>query len=278
MSIWGGLFFKQVYELSKSDPTAKSIETLTSADFNAYFDDIAQRSLPVVVKNYFPIVDIERLSKTLISQLSDKEFVMRTGDYSSPANYIDKREVLKTSIEHFLDSELFSGNKNYLGNNEIDVSKINCLSDYPAVHSPNVFLPPALWLGPADTITPMHKDSSDNFAHILYGKKQWTLVPVVEAEKMNYRAIDYRQDSEFAISKIDFREGDAFAKLAITSFEVITEAGDLLYLPMGWGHMVENITPCIMVNYWLDASKAPPGILGRNRQPSSALGKEVLDQ
>ena len=62
MSIWNGPFFKRVYELSKSDPattrsnntgpTAKSIETLTLADFNARFDDIARRALPVVVKNY----------------------------------------------------------------------------------------------------------------------------------------------------------------------------------------------------------------------------------
>ena len=273
MSIWNGPFFKRVYELSKSDPattrsnntgpTAKSIETLTLADFNARFDDIARHALPVVVKNYFPILDIEIIKERLITQLSGKDFVMRTGDYSAPENYIDKRETIQTSIAYFINNELFSSNKNYLGNNEIDITAINCLSNYPAVRPLDLFLPPALWLGPVGAITPMHKDSSDNFAHILYGKKQWLLVPVTEAKKMRYQRASRYEHSEFTISPIDFRERDNFLKLAITYFDVVTEAGDLLYLPMGWGHIVSSITPCIMVNYWLDPTKAPPGILSR---------------
>ena len=51
--------------------------------------------------------------------------------------------------------------------------------------------------------------------------------------------------------------GGGGGELRLTPIEVIQRAGELLFVPSGWYHQVENIDDCISINHnWLNGCNA----------------------
>ena len=72
----------------------------------------------------------------------------------------------------------------------------------------------------------------------------------------------------FTISRVDPSDVDneAFPLFhQAERIEVVCEAGDMLYLPFGWAHAVENLSPTVMINLWFSLDGYRPLVLGLDR-------------
>src|SRR6202789_4302505 len=122
---------------------------------------------------------------------------------------------------------------------------------------------PTVWLGTSGAITPLHKDSTDNFAFHFSGKKSWTIFSPLDAVYLNLNKVNDRPGSEFAVSDLDLRKEDAIKRLrdkGVTPITLDVGGGDCLYLPAGWTHFVSTQERTLMVNVW-QVSANPARIL-----------------
>jgi hypothetical protein len=100
----------------------------------------------------------------------------------------------------------------------------------------------ALWFGPAGTLTPLHHDTSNILFAQVYGRKKLYLVSPVELALWNGARAMYadwdpeRPDAGFARHP-ELRD--------VLLREVVLEAGEALFIPVGWWHHVRSLTVSI---------------------------------
>jgi len=114
---------------------------------------------------------------------------------------------------------------------------------------------PAFWLGVTGSVTPLHKDSTDNFAFQVCGTKRWILFPVRDIPFLYMERP--LQHTDFATSQVEPKNPqlDRYPLYSnARSIVIDVNAGEMLYLPAGWAHHVENQTTSLMVNYWMSRS------------------------
>lgn len=131
----------------------------------------------------------------------------------------------------------------------------------------------ALIVAPSDAIesarysaTCWHRDWADNFLAQLIGRKRVYLSPPSDeacfytthavAQSTNV-AIDYSPISRRGADPVEF---PAFQRARV--IECVLEPGDMLYLPCGWFHHVENLSPSCAINCWkiAPASDVDPSV------------------
>lgn len=100
------------------------------------------------------------------------------------------------------------------------------------------------WLGPAGTRTALHHDLSSLLLVQIYGRKHFWLVPSYEMHRVsNSRGVWC--DVDPAHPDLDrfpaYREANAL--------EVVLEAGEALFLPLGWWHQVLALEVSVMLTF-----------------------------
>jgi ribosomal protein L16 Arg81 hydroxylase len=121
-------------------------------------------------------------------------------------------------------------------------------------------------MGRAGTITHLHKDIPDNFSFAYFGRKRWILYPPRDYPYLYMVNPHEKEVPDFGASQVNLKSPDYekfpdFAKAHPVEF--IQEAGDMLYLPAGWSHYVENLEDTLMLNFWLLREKSP-AVLGND--------------
>ncbi|MFV5550865.1 cupin-like domain-containing protein [Acinetobacter oleivorans] len=102
-----------------------------------------------------------------------------------------------------------------------------------------------LWFGPKGTFTPLHHDLTNNMLVQIYGRKKVTLIPALQVPHL-YN--DHWVFSELSnANKIDF-EKYPLAR-SITPVECILNAGEALFIPIGWWHSVESLDVSISISF-----------------------------
>ena len=133
-----------------------------------------------------------------------------------------------------------------------------------------------LWMGPRNTISPLHFDPLDNILMQVVGWKRVLLFPPDiqtdyddiegdEFEKIikrshakndgptwHYAATD---GSQYNTSPVDVENPDIgkfpnFKELAPTPYECILGPGDALYIPKKWWHHVRSLETSVSANVW----------------------------
>ena len=101
-----------------------------------------------------------------------------------------------------------------------------------------------VYCGPANTLTPLHCDvwRTHSWSANLCGTKRWLFVAPWEAHKLRDR-FGGRHASSFADSTFLFP-----ALRSARVAEVIQNAGEVMFVPSGWFHTVENETAALSVN------------------------------
>ena len=101
-----------------------------------------------------------------------------------------------------------------------------------------------LWLGPAGTLTPLHHDTVMLMHTQIVGRKRWHLVSPLETPKLdNQRGV---------FSPIDLEHPDLArwpALAAVQVLDVTVQAGETLFLPLGWWHQVRALDVCISLSF-----------------------------
>jgi hypothetical protein len=100
------------------------------------------------------------------------------------------------------------------------------------------------WIGPASGSTGLHLDYLDNIAVQVLGRKRWRLVRPGTVERMGLVSPKY--DAWAVLSACNVQQLAQQGAPAEDLFEVETGPGDVLHVPAGWWHEVQNLSPCLL--------------------------------
>ncbi|XP_062522560.1 2-oxoglutarate and iron-dependent oxygenase JMJD4-like isoform X1 [Corticium candelabrum] len=103
-----------------------------------------------------------------------------------------------------------------------------------------------VYMGPKGTWTPFHADvyRSYSWSANICGSKRWLLVPPYGEENF--------KDS-YGNTLVDIRNVKGNSKTT-SPIEVIQNAGEVIFIPSGWYHQVENLDDTISINHnWANA-------------------------
>lgn len=117
----------------------------------------------------------------------------------------------------------------------------------------------SLRIGAPGTFTQGHIDSKDNFVYQLLGEKRWTIFPPRDYKRLYYSRVKGSLEWSAVLSQTGPADLDKYPLFREThKISFVMRPGEVLYLPRGWTHFVENITPSLMLNTW---RRGPAAIL-----------------
>eukprot|EP00467_Chlorarachnion_reptans_P021697 CAMPEP_0114535194 /NCGR_PEP_ID=MMETSP0109-20121206/28282_1 /TAXON_ID=29199 /ORGANISM="Chlorarachnion reptans, Strain CCCM449" /LENGTH=1182 /DNA_ID=CAMNT_0001718735 /DNA_START=288 /DNA_END=3832 /DNA_ORIENTATION=- len=96
-----------------------------------------------------------------------------------------------------------------------------------------------IWIGPNETVSPLHVDQKDNLLCQVSGVKYIRLYPPEESLKLYPRKGSMNNTSQVDLTAIDTLKFPSFARARFT--EVLLRAGDVLYIPKGYWHFVKAL-------------------------------------
>lgn len=100
------------------------------------------------------------------------------------------------------------------------------------------------WYGPKGTVTPLHHDLTNNFMAQVRGRKRIRMIPPTRLPQIyNFRHCF----SQIDLANIDYERFPDFRNVPILDF--MLEAGDLLFLPVGYWHHVTGMEISITMTY-----------------------------
>jgi hypothetical protein len=121
---------------------------------------------------------------------------------------------------------------------------------------------PRIWLGNALTIS-AHFDLSNNIACVVGGRRRFTLFPPEQIGNLYVGPIEFNVSglpiSMVALDSPDLGRFPKFAEALRHARQAELAPGDAIYIPYGWWHHVQSLTPFnVLVNYWWNES--PPSV------------------
>jgi len=114
------------------------------------------------------------------------------------------------------------------------------------------------WIGPAGARTGLHYDYLDNLAVQILGIKRWRFVRAGAVERLG--GVSEKYDPWAVLARKGAAELAARSAGGRDFFSVDTMPGDVLHVPAGWWHEVENLTPSLMFGGF---HGAVPNVLAR---------------
>ncbi|XP_044730430.1 HSPB1-associated protein 1, partial [Chrysoperla carnea] len=111
-----------------------------------------------------------------------------------------------------------------------------------------------IWIGSKGAHTPCHIDTYENNLVLqVFGEKKWILFP--PNTDLKPTRIPYEESSIY--SKINFFHPDMNDLIGLKGGrEVLLKPGDVLFVPQGWWHYVENVSNvAISINVWIPTTQ-----------------------
>ena len=127
---------------------------------------------------------------------------------------------------------------------------------------------PRIWIGNAVKVN-THFDLAYNIACVAGGRRRFTMFPPEQVGNLYIAPLDFTP-SGAPVSLVQFTDPDfdrfpRFAEALRHAQQAELEPGDALFIPFGWWHHVESLTPFnVLVNYWWNDAPdygAPHGAL-----------------
>lgn len=224
------------------------------------FRAFARGGVPFVIVGLVEHWPLAQLTPTTLRErFGSLRVNARHGDYVKDA-FTNQRRISEMSLSEYLDG-MQSCNKGlpaYLGNQALP--QLHALCKWPPYFQH--FEDTRIWFGPANTVTPLHCDYTENLFAQIWGRKRFVLYPPHHDPFLYTReANPVLYASRFDPDAPDF---DSFplARQA-KPVECIVKPGELLYLPAGWFHHVRALEPSLSANRWArDVPMAVNGCIG----------------
>lgn len=113
-----------------------------------------------------------------------------------------------------------------------------------------------VWIGPADTYTPLHRDPYENLFAQVVGRKRIHLFAPELAQYLYINTSGPQRNTSAIISEQELlnpsedRSLLSFALASEQAFVAELGPGDVLYIPRGWYHCVQSLSTSASVNFW----------------------------
>ncbi|HEU4590122.1 MAG TPA: cupin-like domain-containing protein [Steroidobacteraceae bacterium] len=145
------------------------------------------------------------------------------------------------------------------------------LPEFPATHRMPLLderIEPRIWIGNAVKVN-THFDLACNIACVVGGRRRFTLFPPGQLANLYMAPLDFTP-SGAPVSLVQFTQPDharfpRYAEALRHAQQAELGPGDALFIPYGWWHHVESLTPFnVLVNYWWNPAPdygAPHGAL-----------------
>jgi hypothetical protein len=120
-------------------------------------------------------------------------------------------------------------------------------------------VPPRIWIGNTLTVQ-THFDLSSNIACVVGGRRRFTLFPPEQLPNLYVGPVEFTISGP-PISMVTMKNPDLarfprFAAAMRQARVAELEPGDALYIPYGWWHQVESLSPFnVLVNYWWNEAR-----------------------
>jgi hypothetical protein len=139
----------------------------------------------------------------------------------------------------------------YLAYNELPAALSAAIRHPPYFPRSDYEDPPNIWLGPAGTVTHLHRDGTDNLFAQIWGSKRFTLYSPDQRPFLYAWATpagNGLDGCDVDPDQPDYNRFPLFRQARKT--ECVVEAGELFFLPEGWFHHVRSLAPSLSVNFW----------------------------
>lgn len=265
--MYSGRTQRQKYELMLGDYS--KLDALSGAELperhgitgEEFFDQFYLRNRPVVLRGIAAGSGLlEWTPAALREQFGALDVQVQTGRRAEPIWDVFLRGKTSTmSLADYVELVLSAGETNefYLTANEnflahdrdrrilADVAFADALLD-----SDNRYQGTNLWLGPAGTISPLHRDRVNVLNVQTVGSKRITLVDACQLPKV------YNQQSYYSMVDVERPDLDRFPDFAeVTVRSAVLQPGDAVFIPIHWWHHLRALQVSVsitFVNFRLD--------------------------
>lgn len=170
---------------------------------------------------------------------------------------IEKDEPMKKISKRTYKEHSRGSLREFPRNTKIKPSLLKTLNiqKIPLMPEDTNFQAPTLWMGTSSADTKFHHDCCDNFVVMLAGTKRFTLAPPSDWRRLAPRCVGKYQGLCWASVPHPHREDTLSSKQrkvmeSVHKIVVDVKAGEVLYMPAGWFHHIQNLGPTVMVNWW----------------------------
>jgi lysine-specific demethylase 8 len=180
---------------------------------------------------------------------------------NDPADYYEHRRKLGTRLGSFIDlmNSEADFSRNYITQFPVfreipelkrDIGTLDELMNVPGPLAGRFKKPPTMWLGPADTVTPIHFDGADNLLIQIHGRKKLTLIPPAQSHCLYYPCLrlGHVHYSPVDIEEPDYEQFPRFRQA--TPLAVTLAPGEMLFIPVRWWHHARSLDQAISLNFW----------------------------
>ncbi|WP_339483429.1 MULTISPECIES: cupin-like domain-containing protein [unclassified Pseudomonas] len=251
-------------KLTASLPTQRSVERrprsgLSVQEFQGRY---LPHGIPLVISNALQDWPLFKLSREeSLVHFAELQGITRHGDYVKKT-FSTERDFRSTSMADFiasLDSPATKGADGeppaYMGNNILPAQLMEQIK-YPPYFDRSLFIPPRIWIGPKGTLTPLHRDDTDNLFAQVWGQKTFTLAAPHHRAALGTWSTAPQGGLDGCDFNPDAPDYQRFPHARDVAFMRVTlEAGDLLFLPEGWFHQVESVSTSLSVNFWVNSGR-----------------------
>lgn len=251
-------------KLTASLPTQRSVERRPRSELSvqAFQAHYLPHGIPLVISDALQDWPLFKLSREAsLVHFAELQGITRHGDYVKKT-FSTERDFRSTSMADFiaaLDSPATKGADGeppaYMGNNILPAQLMEQIK-YPPYFDPSLFIPPRIWIGPKGTLTPLHRDDTDNLFAQVWGQKTFTLAAPHHREALGTWSTAPQGGLDGCDFNPDAPDYQRFPLARdVTFLRVTLEAGDLLFLPEGWFHQVESVSTSLSVNFWVNSGR-----------------------
>ena len=237
------VMLRTLHNTLHSRSESREVPRLSLKELSPLFEIFYRANLPFVLTDWatrWPAFERPWSASRFIDELPDVKIEITQGregrdDFDRNAHLLRAKTTLGAYAERVLNASSSTNDfyliaRNFALKESRLLDLLNEIDERPFLDPSKRADHAALWFGPKGTFTPLHHDTCNIMFVQCWGEKRFHLLP------------PHRQDlfkSSFNMySTIDLKDPPQTEQLTVT-----LTAGESLFIPIGWWHQVEALTP-----------------------------------